>query len=261
MLNKLIFFTALLFLLSCREVIQLELESSEQRLVVEAYLDASAGQCVAKLRKSSDFYAEGNFESLDNASVSLQSAEGEKLLMPTAEGFYALNEVHFAPSDSVELHIKLADGSAVISDVVVVPPAVRLDSLGLTQNPGSGNTANYTLTAYWKDFPGMANYYRLKIYRNGFFQSQTYILADDRLGDGLPVARPVIRQRFERGDTLRCQLLTVSKAYYDYFTELANGESRGFSNPAPFNPKGNLSADALGYFGAWYSDEKIIVVK
>ncbi|MCC7246987.1 MAG: DUF4249 family protein [Saprospiraceae bacterium] len=168
------------------------------------------------------------------------------------------------PKSSVELNILLADGGRIASQVVQAPVAAVLDSLKMDKNgsPGGGNTAGqYTLSAFWKDVPGMENYYRLKIYRNRIFQSETYILSDDRLGDGALIVRPVIRQSYDLGDTLRCELLSVNKAYFDYFTDIASASGQGLSNPSPYNPKGNLQGDALGYFGIWFVSEKTIIVR
>lgn len=265
------FLPLLLALASCEEVIQLELDTAEQRVVVEANLDAAHGTCTVSLSKSGDFYESNSFEKVVGASISLStSAGGEVLLTDLGNGRYAAQNIAFNPAETHRLRIALPDGQVIESSEVASPVAVALDSLlleksvgGGTGGPGGGGTTEdqYSLTAQWKDPAGMENFYRLKIYRNGEFQSSTYILTDDRLGDGEPISRPVIRQTFEKGDTLRCQLLSVSKGYYDYFTDLANSEGRGFSAPTPYNPKGNLTGEALGYFGVWFVSEKTIVVQ
>ncbi|HNM26592.1 MAG TPA: hypothetical protein PKL15_14225, partial [Saprospiraceae bacterium] len=96
---------------------------------------------------------------------------------------------------------------------------------------------------------------------NGEFLSALYLLADDRLGDGTRISRPVIRESFERGDLLRVQLLSVSRDYYDYFTDLANADGRGLAAPAPYNPKSNWTGGTLGYFGVWQVSEAAVRVE
>ena len=260
-------FTLLLLAFSaCEEVIELDLDSTEQRIVVEANLDATNGNCTVLLSRSADFYERNSFDKIQGASILLRTATGDNVsLADMGDGRYSIENLAVNGAETQHLQIKLPDNQVIESDVLVTVP-VSLDSLLLQKSssggmPGGQASDQYSLTAQWTDPPGAPHYYRLKIYKNNEFQSGTYILADDRLGDGEPISRPVIRQTFEKGDTLRCQLLTVNKGYYDYFTDLANSEGRGFSAPTPFNPKGNLTGDALGYFGVWYVSEKVIMVE
>lgn len=259
-----------LSLAACEEVIKLELQPGEQRIVAEANLDATNGTCRVLLSKSGDFYASNDFEKIAGAEVSLTTPTGDVLPIPDlGNGAYLLENLSVAPGDAFKLNVKLPDGQTFETAPVEAPRAVALDSLLIEKTetgggpggpPSGGSGENYALTVEWRDPAGEQNFYRIKIFKNGEFQSGTYFLADDRLGDGLKISRPIIRQTFEKGDELRVQLLSVSKAYYHYFTDLANAEGRGLSAPVPYNPKGNFSGDALGYFGAWQVSEKVIKI-
>lgn len=253
-------------LASCEEVIQLELDSSEQQVVVEANLNAGTGACVVKISKTGGFYETAEFPVVDDAVVHvLINSNLPVTLAAKGNGVYQLNDLDVFPGDIVQLNITLPDNQSIASQSVVVPNPVLLDTLLIKKTPpgtlggGSNSDDRYSLTAAWWDDAGTSSYYRLKIFQGQEFLSGLYILADDRLGDGDYISRPVIRQTFSSNDTLRCQLLAVNKGYYDYFTDLANSDGRGLSSPAPFNPKGNLGEDVLGYFGVWYYSEKTIV--
>lgn len=266
-----LFFPLLFLLCACEEVIQLELEPGQQRVVAEAILDVGQGVCTLVLSKSGDFYASNNFEQISGAQVSLCLPGGElRPLTDLGNGQYVADQLALFPGDTTMLRIALPDGQSTESSPVLMPAPVVLDSLIIEKNeatggpgggPNGGSEESYSLTVEWRDVPNMENYYRVKIFRNGLPETGLYLLADDRLGDGLKISRPVIRQNFEKGDLLHVQLLAVSKAYYDYFTDLANAEGRGLSAPAPYNPKGNFSNDMLGYFGAWYVSEKSVLVE
>ncbi|NUO03037.1 MAG: DUF4249 domain-containing protein [Saprospiraceae bacterium] len=255
-------------LTACEEVILLDLDTATQRVVIEANLDAGKGICTVSLSKTSGFYDSNNFEKITGAAILLTtSGEANIPVIQDADGHYSATGIDIAPGESARLRIELPNGQVIESETVPVPYPAPLDALMTekveTGGPSGNGTseAHYMLTAKWQDIPGQSNYYRLKIFQNDAFQSGTYILSDDRFGDGLPIVRPVIRQTFQQGDVLRCQLMSVNKSYYDYFTELANVEGRGFSAPTPFNPNGNLSGEVLGYFGIWQASEKVIVVE
>ena len=262
---------SMILLASCEEVIQLNLDTAEQQVVVEANLNVGSGTCAVKLSKSGGFYETNVFPVVTGAMVQLTTNGGAPIDISEQEaGQYLNNAIDLFPGDVVQLTVTLPDNQVIISNEVVVPNPVVLDTLLVEKmaaagpgGPGGGgnNEDRYSLTAAWWDNAGTASYYRLKIFENQQALSGLYILADDRLGDGEYISRPVIRQTFSLGDTLRCQLLTVNKGYYDYFTDLANSDGRGFSSPAPFNPKGNLGNEVLGYFGVWYVSEKTIVAQ
>lgn len=262
---------ALFSLSACEEVIVLELDSAEQRVVLEADLDAGKGACAVYLRKSGDFYQSNDFERISDADVFLRTPQGEQLLPLYSEGFYYLEGIQVQPGDTVSLRIQLADGQVINASPAKTPYPVSLDSLILEETlsggpgPGGGNPNNgekqFSLSFQWQDRAGSSDNYRLKVFRNGRYESEIYGLTDDRLGDGDQITRPIIRNTYAQGDTLRCQLLSSDIAYYNYFTDIANSDGRGFSSPTPYNPRTSLSGNALGYFGVWYLSEKIVVVR
>ena len=260
-------FSVLLLGTSCEEVIQLDLDTSAQRVVAEANLNATEGRCTVLLSKSGGFYESNTFEKIPGASIEVLTSNGNSiLLLEQGNGEYSAENIALMPGATAQLHITLTDGKMIEAGPVLTPSPVVLEALMVEKNtgnagPGGGGNERYSLSAKWKDLAGEDNYYRLKIYKNGQFQSNLYLLADDRLGDGLDILRPIVRESYALGDTLRVELLSVSKGYYDYFTDLANSDGRGFSSPTPYNPQSNWSGDAMGCFGIWSVSEKTILVK
>lgn len=263
---KPVFFLPLFLLFfACEEVIQLDLDSAGPRLVAEANLDATQGACTLKLTRSGDFYQNNTFEAVTGAQAVLRLAGVEYAFTEEGSGEYRLTGLAPSPGDTAVLRFVLADGQAVESKPALVPSPVPLDTLLIAPNAAAGGPGGgaeqYLLTAEWQDEAGKENYYRLKIDRNDELLSELYLLADDRLGDGARISRPVIRQSFGRGDVLRVKLLSVNRDYYDYFTDLANAGGRGLAAPAPYNPKSNWTAETLGYFGIWQQSESLVKVE
>ena len=71
----------LLVFASCEEVVQLDLKNSASRVVIDALINASTGDCVVKVSKSLDFYQVDSFAKIEGAAVELfqSSGAGRKL--------------------------------------------------------------------------------------------------------------------------------------------------------------------------------------
>jgi len=257
-----------LFFISCEEVITLELDTSEQKIIIEANLDATNKTCTVNLSKSGDFYETNNFEKIQGADISINTPDGNSYQLNNfGNGVYKANNIAISPEETIELKIKLSDGQDFYANAIV-PNPVTLDNIEFNENsisgPGGGpggKDGDYNLSVEWKDALEEKNYNRIKIYTNGEYLSGIYVLYDDKIQNGNDVRMPIMRQRFSKGDTVKVELLACSKSYFDYFADIANGEGRGFSSTTPFNPMGNVNNGAIGYFGIWYISEKERVVK
>jgi len=57
--------------------------------------------------------------------------------------------------------------------------------------------------------------------------------------------------KFYPGDSLKFELLSTDKKYFDYFFEIALQYNNGINTTTPYTPKGNFNNGALGYFGIY----------
>ena len=271
-LKKSFLFASLLLLLSCEEVIILDLDTEAQKLVIQADLNVTDNICTVLIHKSSDFYASNDFEKVAGANISLTTSSGNiYALEEISEGKYSGTDILTTPDETVSIEIITADNQAFTASAIV-PKAVELDELLIEESAGGGpgggpgggggtGEKQFELTLKWQDIEGEPNFYRAKIFKNEEFLSGVYVLADDVLGDGVTLTRPIRREFFNLGDEIQVHLLSINKGYYDYFSDIANSDGRGFSSPTPYNPDSNLDNKALGYFGVWQVSEKIITVE
>jgi hypothetical protein len=259
-----------LALASCEEVIVLDLEEAASKTIIEANLDARAGFCTVKLSRSAGFYAPNAFEAIAEAAVRLSIAGGQTYpLTEVQPGQYAASGIDVAPGDSAYLSVVV--GEAVYEAAALTPRQAPLMTLSAelleeeaTPVGHSGENA-YRLTVKWTDPLSTADsdYYRIQINRNGAYLSDLYLMADDRLGDGVLMVRPILRQNFSKGDVLNVRLLSVNEDYHRYFSDIANAQGGGFSATAtPYNPASAFGDDAvLGYFGVWQATEAMLTVE
>lgn len=258
---KSVFFLLAIGLAGCEEVIQMDLKTSEQRIVIEAVIDAGDGVASVLISKTGSFYQTEEFEKIAGASVILTLPNSTHQLVDSGNGIYGIQNILLLPGDVVNIKIVTPDNVTYLASSSV-PISVPLDSLSIEQmNRPFGKEGNYLLSAIWLDPGESENFYRLRVTKNDTLQANLYSLTDDRIRNGIKITQPIFGGGFKENDDVIVEMLSVDKNYYDYFSQLNNIEGRGFSAPTPFNPKGNFSNDALGYFGIYYKSIKRIAIK
>lgn len=259
---KPVFFLLAVGLAGCEDVIQLDLITSDQRIVIEAVIDAEDGVASVLISKTCGFYQTDEFEKISGASVILTLPNGyQQQLVDSGNGSYGVQNILLIPGDVVNIKIVTPDHVTYLASSTV-PIPVPLDSLSIEQmNRPFGKEGNYILSAIWLDPGDSENFYRLRVTKNDTLQANLYSLTDDRIRNGITITQPISGGGFKKNDEVIVEMLSADKNYYDYFFQLNNIEGRGFSAPTPFNPKGNFSNDALGYFGIYYKSVKRITIK
>ena len=258
-MNRLIYFSYIVFSLSlftsCEDVIELDLESSEPQLVIEAVLDATAQRARVNISQSNDFYDNSASVKVSNALVTLESEAGETYTLSEDEqGEYQIENVISNSEESFTIRVEI-DG-IIYEATSQVPYQISLDSLEVLENGGppiGSGEGDIRLAANWEDPAGIENFYRIRSYVDGVFQSDIYtVFSDSFTGDGNQQSIP-IRESFEENTTVTLELLSVDENYFDYFFQLSSIVGDGFNSTTPYNPKGNFTNEALGYFGIYFS--------
>jgi len=255
-----IFISTALFFNSCTDIIELDLKNTEPRIVIEAYLNTSDSTFTANLTMSNEFYENGEFKDVTNASVTLKNQDGTTYTIPETEtGYYFLNNIISNPDDIFSVII--TDEDNVYEATTTTPFPVEIGQVIPTPfsppggGPGGNDTAQYyQVTTFWEDLPDVDNYYRIKKYKNNEYKSDTYALTDDRFANGDTLASLIMYELYS-GDTFKLELLSTDKQYFDYFMDIAILYSRGPGGTTPYNPKGNFNNGALGYFGIYSVSE------
>ena len=121
----------------------------------------------------------------------------------------------------------------------------------------------FQINCYFKDPAKEVNFYRVKSVVNGVAKDKgaDLLVAEDRLSDGKDIVLPIYTSIFKLNDKVEVELLSMDKKMFDYFNTLSNLIGNNGDGAAPANPLTNWSGGALGYFGAFSSSKKTIVVK
>lgn len=255
-----------LSLASCEEVIKLELKNSAPRVVIDATLNASLGECNVFLSHSLGFYQTDSTTKIIAAKVELINNSGITQILPQVKpGFYFADGLTVGSGDVFTLSVTLPSGD-VFSAKTSVPVRVTLDSLKVVRNfvsPDPNSPPVFILNPQWQDPAGVANYYRFKVSKSGKVIPGSFAINNDQPFDGTVVNMPLDQYDLQMGDTIRMEFQCLDSISYSYFDQINDMAQPGFVSATPYNPIGNFDNGALGYFGIYYSQvcDTIITIR
>ena len=253
-----------MFFVACEEVIQLDLQSSTQRSVVEAIVDAGTGICVVTISTTASYYETDLQKKISGATIVVTSSSGRAYqLFDSGNGQYSAKGIVLQFGETVTLKIVTAQNVSYTASTIV-PLKILLDSIAAEKNvepPFRNNRISYRLFAIWKDSATVENFYRLRTTVNDTVRRNQFSVVNDKIQDGTIFRQRISGNQFFLKDTIKIELLSVDKEYYNYFRQFGRGGGPGPNTAAaPFNPKGNFDNDVLGYFGVVYRSEKQVIL-
>lgn len=254
------------FLLSaCEKVIEVDLEETDQQIVIEASLQEGNKVFSVFVSKTAPYFDNQVPERIDEAQVILSDDRGNSWEIPgLGNGIYSTT-VEAKANSTYTLQVTI--GTVQYEARSFLPEQIPLLEIYTEyQAPFAGFDEGYLVYFRYNDPAGIANYYRAIHSLNGQLQldGDDLQVFDDVLNDGSNARFPLFQKIFDPGDEVQVELIHFDAASYDYFSSLSDivgdgGGPRGGS-AAPGNPNSNWSGEALGYFSAYSSDTLTVVV-
>jgi hypothetical protein len=263
--NIILFFAMIIVASSCTKVIDVDLNESNPRIVIDGsmnILDSNNRFARVKLQWSGSYYSSNDFKYINGAQLYLKSPEGQvHNLVNTVDGEYmSTDSIKGNSLDNFELYgtIEGVDFTAVSS----MPNMARIDSVVALELPFGPPNPDHLLTpmVFFNDLPNEKNYYRYRISVNGENINELFYQADDGQ-DGKQMIFPFFNVFVFPGDTLKVQLLSLDKESFEYYQVLDQNIGGGGFSAAPGNPITNIQGDAIGIFTAQTVSERILVVE
>jgi hypothetical protein len=271
----------LLALLSrCTERIEVEVDSSYTRLVVEGYLSTDTTQHLVRLTRSSDYFYNKPAQPVRGAIVSISDGDKIEFLTESIEkpGSYLTDPSYYGvPGKIYTLTISQVDidnngETEEYTAISELRPVGSVDSIQL-ENISGRDFNIYEILVYAWD-PPVKNFYAFRILRNGNLITdslQEMIVQDDIFFNGnyaYGIPSQFLNQSKKDeviypGDTITLEINGITEDYYNFILEVQSEifyQTPIFSGP-PANISSNISNGALGYFTAWSTTRRSVIFR
>jgi hypothetical protein len=254
----LLLFTIVIMLSSCEKVIEFPLNTTEKRVVLQAFLTDTAGVNNVKITTTADFSAPNRFIPITGAQVTVtDNLNNSVTFTQRADSTYGNTNFRGVPGRTYTM--KIVTGGKEYTAVSILPlRRVAIDSLTVSETVNPGNaTPTKNIDCYFTDPINVKNYYRFVFSRNSR-NARDIEIDEDQFYDGQPNTYTLSSDSLKRNDIVVIEMQCIDKAAFNYFftlQSLTNDESA-----APANPNSNWNNGALGYFSAYTYNRRRIVV-
>jgi len=257
-----------LFFSSCEDVVNLDLETGEAKLVVDAEIiwkkGTAGNEQVIKISKMAPYY-NNTTPKVSGAQVRIENNGGDIFTFNETEpGIYVCT--NFVPVLNADYKLFVTAEGQSFTATEKLTSVTPIDKVEQALVPDFGGEDVIELTFYYKDPADQANFY-LTDYQSEFLLFPEYELTDDELFNGNDISTRFSDEDMKPGNIAEITHRGISKGFYNYMKlilEVYDGNP--FSVP-PGNIRGNIvnTGDAnnfaLGYFRLCESDHVSYVVK
>lgn len=248
---------------ACEKTIELDLEQTPSKIVIDALLTDREGYQFVKITRSVDFYGTGKSPRVTDAIVTIEDDQGEVHhfvhnpgMHEDSVGIY-IPEIPFTGTVGYAYKLRVEINGEVYEAEDQMYPVTKIDSIGYRIDVDERNDPEiegkyYETLFYAKEPPDTKDYYFFKMFRNDSltYQNETDVYySDDRFLaeniDGVPL--PVY---YGVGDKAVMEMYSISRNGFIFFNDLFSllNNDGGIVGPPPANPRTNLSNGALGFF-------------
>jgi hypothetical protein len=265
-------FISLLFivcsvLVSCTKVINVDLNSANPNIVVDAEITDQPGPYNVNLTQTVNFSDNNVFPGVTGATVVISDNAGNsETLTETGSGNYVSS--HLQGTVGRSYNISITSKGKNYTAVSTMPAPVAIDSViadtssrtrgGFGGGGGGGTTTpvvGVSVHAVFTDPAGVANYYRLIEYVNHVPNYNNISIVSDQGQDGTIISKSIVKRdtSIHKGDTINVILESIDANVYEYYRTLnqVTKQQTGIQTTVPGNPTTNLSNNALGFFSAY----------
>jgi len=270
MIKKLIFaLLSIFFIIGCEDVVSVDLNEGQERLVVEASLirlkEFTGNNQQIRLTKTRGFF-EDSLKTVEDASVVVTKDDGQIFEFEhDSAGVYRNTE--FVSELNEKYSLKIEVDNEIYTAEETFMPVVRIDSVSQRNNSGFG-ADEIELKAYYTDTAGEPNYYLFTFFVN-FIEFPTTEIFDDEFFDGNTIFARYQEEELKPGNQVVVTNFGLSKQFYEYMFVLLSqiGAAGGPFQAQPATVRGNIVNETnpenfpFGYFSLSESDQFIYTVQ
>lgn len=264
-------------LASCTERIEVDLDNSYTRLVVDGAITTDTAQHMVKLTTTSSYYYNQQPPAVSGARVSISDGINSFELQESEPGIYRTNkDVYGVAGRTYTLEIRLKEkigGFSEYSATSVMNTVKPLDSISLSFHPEWSRKGIWEVKCYMLE-PPTVDFYRFMVSRNHTLITDTlneWFVTDDIFFNGNYTNGATVAylqqenpgEALFQGDTVTVEVNGITKEYAAFVSSAQSelfGSNPLFSGP-PANLKSNVSNGAMGFFTAHSATRSSAIVR
>ncbi len=264
----------------CTEIIELDLKTDTERLVVDAVISNQDRYFVVKLSRSVPYFSTEAAPPVNHAQVKMINERTNQIIVLQEDSlltghYYAeASPELLVPGETLKLLINQPDlkregNLESYWATATVPEMVPLDSAQIRYN---ATRETWQMLAFFQDPPEVENFYQIKVVQNNYTVTRRpdeIRISSDQLFNGNYVNGVWVhsidasnnKSQFEDGDKVALQLISISESFYHFIFAIhqeINTSAPLFTGPAA-NVPGNISGQALGIFAVTAISEYEII--
>ena len=246
------------YLLSCTKVVDVDLETAEPKLVIDASIDWIKGttgkEQKIKLSTTTGYYSK-SFPTVSVADIVITNSENTVFSFTENVGTGEYICSNFLPviGETYALKVVLNGETYTATETCIGVPDIE-DNIEQDSTGGFGGD-EMEIKYYYQDKGHEENYYLHRIV-SPVSVYPDYKAQDDKNSDGNLLQEYFSDEDLKAGDPVNIRLYGISKRYYDYFRKLltASGAGNGPFQTIPGSVRGNIINQthfanfAYGYF-------------
>ncbi|BDD11585.1 hypothetical protein FUAX_40170 (plasmid) [Fulvitalea axinellae] len=251
---------SILALASCEKVIDVELDSSDPRVVIEGVVTDIENGSYVTVKKTVDFENVGKPELIKNAKVTLSSGGQTWTFESDQDGVYRHDG--FTGQIGSKYTLKVEEGGVTHTASATMLQRIPIEKITMEFDEDSNRRGddddNWKVKVKYFDPAGPINYYKFAVWVDGELVEDRIMIRSGKYSDGINTEYSFWEDLAE-GQKLRVHLYQIEEKTYEYFESIS--DIYGGGNPlAPGNPDGQFDTDALGYFATYPVSEKSVTV-
>jgi len=265
---------------ACTERIDLTLDESYTRLVVDGGISNDTATYQIRLSKTADYFYNEPTPRVVNATITISDGTATFPLTETEPGKSGIYETDSTFSGVIDqtysLDVQLdqqIDNHTNYYSTCKMMQVAQLDSIQVEFQDDWGEKGFWEIKVFAKDPGDEVNYYMFHYYRNDILMTDSIwkiSYSDDKYFNGnyingitaVYINNENNWENFKPGDKVTLQMSGITKEYLDY---LAQVQMAGYNIPfftgPPANVVGNISDGAIGFFTAYSNSWASTVVK
>lgn len=257
-LTYIVSFLALASLMSCTEVIELDLNDSEPSYVLEASVNAVTGEAEVIVSQSGSFTDPGEYPQVSNAVVLLEEEDGASWsLDETTPGLYTAENILVEAGDILTMTVEINGQTFLSAGTVPSPISIEEVEFMAAANPRFGD--GKIPIVFYENQGNDELFFQVETLLPGT-TPQTVIPIENAISEE---AITLIQAPYPVGTPLALEIRSVTESVYRYLTEISElkGEGVGPESAAPSNPEYQWTGKALGYFSVYQPASVQVIVE